>query len=105
MNVGEYGVEFVLGTGFDMSANTGLALVFTKPDASVLTVTNPAVTINASPYVGATTPPGTFAGNTYFQYTFLNGDVNQAGLWSVRGHYLSSGVLLISDPTTFTINP
>lgn len=106
MNSGEFGVQYVLGTSFNMVANTGLALVFTRPDGTVLTVTNPAVTINAAVYTPTTTPNlGTFAGNTYFLYTFANGDVNQSGLWSVRGHYLASGVLLLSNPSTFTVNP
>ena len=89
-----------------MSANTGLSLIFTKPDGTLLTVTNPQVTISASSYSPTTTPNlGTFAGNTYFLYTFANGNVDQSGTWKVRGHYTASGVLLISNPATFTVDP
>lgn len=102
MNVNEYGVQFVLGVSFDMSANTGLSLIFTKPSGDVLTVTNPAVTIAASP---VTTTAGVFAANTYFLYTFVSGDVDEAGSWTVRGTYDASGpVHLISDAATFTID-
>jgi len=100
MNVGEYGVQFVLGTSFDMSANTSLSLTFTKPDGTTLTKTS-GVTISASPI---TTTAGTFAANTYFLYTFVSGDVDQAGDWSVRGTYNATGpVHLISSIAYFTI--
>ena len=103
MNVGEYGVQFVLGTSFDMSANTSLSLTFTKPDGTTLTVTNPAVTISASPIV---TTAGTFDANTYFLYTFVSGDVSVAGDWTVRGTYNAAGpVHLISSIGYFTIEP
>ena len=103
MNVGEYGVQFVLGTSFDMSANTSLSLTFTKPDGTTLTVSNPDVTIDAAPI---TTTAGTFDANTYFLYTFESGDVNQSGDWSVRGTYNAAGpVHLISSIGYFTIEP
>lgn len=103
MNVGEYGVQFVLGVSFDMSSNTSLSLTFTKPDGTTLTVTDPDVTIAASPIV---TTAGTFASNTYFLYTFVSGDIDQAGDWSVRGTYNAAGpVHLISSIGYFTIEP
>ena len=102
MNTGEYGIQFVFGASFDMSANTGLSITFTKPDLSLLTVSNPAVTI-ANTTISTT--EGNFTANTYGLYTFANGDVNQFGPWSARLTYLSTGVKLISDIGTFTVNP
>ncbi len=104
MNVGEYGVEFVFAASFDMSAETGLALHFTKPSGALLTVTNPAVYIQNAPLV--TAQFGTLAANTYAIYVFLNGDVNEAGLWSVRLIYDDAAPQhLISNVTTFTVGP
>lgn len=97
MNANEYGILFEFGTGFDMSGNTSLSLVFTRPDATVLTVTNPAVTISA-----AAAPP--FLGNQYMKYTFASGDINQAGSYSVRAIY-NDGLPshLISNVGTFVV--
>ena len=106
MRKGEYGVRYVLGTSFNMASNTALSLVFTKPDGTTLTKTNPNVTIANTPYAPTTTPSlGTFAANTYFLYTFVNGDVDQSGDWTVHGIYSASGVHLISDEAPFTVDP
>lgn len=106
MNVGESGVRFLIGVGYDMSAYTGLSITFTKPDGEELTVTNPEVSISASPVV---TTEGTFAANTYGIYIFEDGDVDQDGLWSARLTYDDNASPvpqhLISDVATFTINP
>jgi hypothetical protein len=102
MNVGEYGVDFLLGTGFDLSAYSTLTITFTKPDKTQMVVTGASVTISSSP---VSTSAGNFAGNTYAIYVFQNGDVDQAGLWSVRLAYTAAGpVHLTSDITTFTVN-
>lgn len=98
MNVGEYGVIKRHGVAFDMSANTALSLTFTKPSGATLTVSNPDVSAPGS--VG-----GSFAANEYFQYTFANGDVDEAGTWTVRGTYTDGSKQLISDAATFTVNP
>lgn len=81
MNVNEYGVELQFCVSFDMSANTSLSLTFTKPDSTTLTVTP---TLGVVP---VSTPLGIFAANTYVLYTFLNGQVNQAGDWTARLTY------------------
>lgn len=105
MNVNEYGVDFAFSTGFDMSAFTAISIVFTKPDGTTLTVSNPNVTV---PNVDLTTTLGVFTAKTYAQYTFVQNDVNQAGPWSARVVYdnttLSPPQHLISDVGTFTVN-
>jgi hypothetical protein len=103
MNVNEYGVQFLFSTGFDMSGYSALALHFVKPDLSTLVVTNPAVTVGSG---NVSTTAGLFLANQYAQYTFVNGDVDQVGEWSVRLVYDDSAPRhLISDIATFEINP
>ena len=106
MNVNEYGIVFRFGTGYDMSGFATLTLVFTKPDNSVLTVTNSstpnAVTLGVVP---VTTTEGVFAANQYVNYTFAVGDVNEQGIWAVWLTYVDSTKRLISDVALFTINP
>lgn len=100
MNVNEYGVIFYFSTGFDMSSQTSLRLDFTKPDGSTLAKTS-GVTAPASP---VSTTLGTFAASKYGKYTFINGDVDQAGTWTCRLTYGdAAGQHLISDVGTFTI--
>lgn len=100
MNVGEYGVVFYFGTGFNMSSQTSLRLDFTKPDGTTLAITS-GVTAPASPVV---TTSGTFAASTYGKYTFVAGNVDQSGTWSCRLTYGdAAGQHLISDVGTFTI--
>lgn len=102
MNVNEYGVFLWLSVGFDLRGNTALTLEFTKPDGTPLVVTNPDVSYGT---VAEQTVFGTFPANLYFSYRFAPGDVDQVGVWSVRGTYLDGSQYLISDVATFTINP
>lgn len=103
MRVGEWGVVFLFSTGFNMQNSTLLSLKFTKPDGTALTVTNlTGVTVGTSPI---TTTLGVFAANQYVQYTFKNGDVNQAGTWVAQLTYQDATPQnLISDPSSFTVN-
>jgi hypothetical protein len=101
MNVNEWGVAFVFSTGFDMSSFTSISITFTKPDATTLVVTNPAVTV---PNFDLVTTEGTFLANKYAKYIFVSGDVNQAGDWSAIVTYDDATPQhLISDRGTFTI--
>jgi len=103
MNANDYGIVFVFWTGgFNLSAFTSLELTFTKPNGTVLTVMNPAVSISGSPL---TTPLGVLDPDTYALYTFAAGDINLPGQYGVRLTYQSTGVQLISDPTVFTVSP
>ncbi|NIA67779.1 hypothetical protein HBA54_04175 [Pelagibius litoralis] len=98
MNLNEYGVIFRHGVGFDLSSNTALSITFTKPSGATLTVSNPSVTAPAS--IG-----GSFSANEYFSYVFADGNVDEAGEWSVRATYTDGSKQLISDAVTFIINP
>lgn len=98
MNVDEYGVILQFGVSFDMSSTTGLSFTFTKPDLTTLTVVGTLGTLQI------TTTEGIFAANTYATYRFINGDIDQAGEWSVRLTYLdASPARLISTVGTFTV--
>lgn len=102
MNVGEYGIRFNLNVGYDISLYTTLALAFSRPDGSVLTVTSPAVTVGSSPL---TTPLGTFAANQYASYVFADGDITVAGAYSARLTYTDANKRLVSEVVTFSVNP
>lgn len=100
MNVGDFGVVLQFGTSFDMSSETALSLTFTKPDLTTLVVTP---TLGTQP---VSTPLGVFAANTYVNYTFLTGQVDQAGVWSARLTYTDSVAVtqLISSVGTFSVS-
>ena len=105
MKVGEYGIGFRFGVGFDLSTATALTLTFTKPDETTLVVTNPTVEVGS---VDASTDLGTFSANEYVRYTFAQGDVDQAGEWRAVLEALIPGTPdknLISDPGYFTVEP
>lgn len=100
MNVGEYGVKFRVGTGFDLTAATGLALSFTKPDEVVLDVST-GVTVGVGTIV---TPVGTLPSGTWAEYVWLVGQVDQSGTWTVRLIYDdATGQHLISELATFVV--
>lgn len=100
MNVGESGVVYAFGTGFDMSGQTALKITFTKPDTTTLVKTS-GITVGSGALV---TTLGTFADKKYVKYTFIAGDVDQAGAWSARVQYTDATQVLISDVGTFTVN-
>ncbi len=106
MRVGEHGKKIRCltladgNTGYDMSDSTELTLVFTKPDGSTLTkttatgVTAPAVAIES------------ILASTYFEYTTIEGDIDQDGEWSVQGKYEdATPKCFISGTDTFTVDP
>lgn len=100
MFVNEYGLQIQFGVSFDMSANTSLAMHFTKPDGTLLNVTAALGTVQI------VTTLGIFAANTYGTYIFQNGDVNQAGQWQVRLIYDdASPAHLISSIGLFEVLP
>lgn len=75
---GQIGVPFRIATGFDMSGSTALSIIFTKPDGTTLTKTNPDVT---APAVALVNDPdlGNVAASTYFEYTNAIDDYDQVG--------------------------
>lgn len=87
-----------------MSGFTGLSITFVKPDLTTLTVTNPDVTL---PAVDVETTDGLFVANQYVEYVFVEGDVDQVGIWSWRVTYDDTvhEQHLISDSSQFEIMP
>lgn len=103
MNVNEYGVQFQFGTGFDLTSYSSLSIKFTKPDLTTLTVTSPSVTVGNTTI---STTEGIFSAGTYALYTFVNGNVDQAGEWTARLTYTDANPrLLTSTIVNFTIYP
>jgi hypothetical protein len=106
VNEGEYGVACVFNTAYDMSAFTTISLKFTKPDLTTLTVTSPDVTV---PNTDLVTVLGTFPANNYAKYFFVDGDLDQTGVWFCRVIYDESTATpplhLISNESSFTVTP
>lgn len=100
MNVGEYGIAFNLNVNFDLSAATALQLAITRPDESKIT---------GVPVVGqvplVTDDLGTFAPKQYCTYLFKDGDLSVPGDYLVRLIFTDATKRLISDPTSFFVNP
>lgn len=99
MNAGEYGILFQFGTGYDMSANTSVGLVFTKPDGTIVEVLSPSVSVG-------NVASGAFAAFQYLKYTFVHGDIDQPGTYRVRALY-DDGIPthLISNAGSFVVGP
>lgn len=102
MNVGEYGIAHNVNVGYDISGKTSLILSYTRPDGTTFTANDPAVTVGTVPI---NTTSGPFAANQYCVYVFKTGDLTVPGIYSVRLVYNDATKHLISDATTFTINP
>lgn len=100
MNAGEYGIAYDLNVNYDLSSATSLLMSFTRPDGT---------TFSGVPVMGAvdlvTNGLGTFLAHQYCTYTFVNGDLNQAGDYIARLTYTDSTKRLISDPTSFSVSP
>jgi hypothetical protein len=72
------------GTPFDMSLNTSLALVYTKPSGATLAVT---------PTLGSTTETldgQEFTANTWWFYDFQTGELDETGDWNVDFTYTNT---------------
>lgn len=102
MNVGEYGIAFNLGVGYDISGSSSLSLAFTRPDGSVFTATNPQV---AAGTVDITNGTVSFPAKQYAQYAIGQGLLTIPGQYSARLTYTDATKLLKSDTVTFTVNP
>lgn len=106
---GEIGKLLIVGAGFDLSGNSDLRVVLTKPDSTEVTktsvdgVTAPAVPITVD-VDGVST---TFAANEYFQYPTESGVMTPAGTgWKIRGEYVDATPKdLCGDNTVFTVEP
>lgn len=100
MNQYEWGVVFYLEVSFDLTANTALSLVFTKPDGVVMTRSKPQVAVGLTTLASSL---GSLGAGTYVVYTFAVGEVDQSGVWTARLTYTDVARSLISDPATFTV--
>lgn len=101
-NVGEYGKALNINTNYDMSVNTALELVITRPDSTSFTRNSPAVTISASPLV--TGDSGTFAANEYMRYLVQDGDLTVPGEYAVRCSYTDALPMRLIATTSFTVS-
>lgn len=102
MNAGEYGIQYNINTGYDMSGATSLNLTITRPDGSQFTASSPDVSVgNADLNTGYVV----FKAKQYSQYVFKNGDIPVSGNYTARLVYNDATKHLISSPVTFTVNP
>ncbi len=104
MKVGEWGKKIRCSTqsqgntGYDMSGNTLLTLIFTKKDSTKLTKTSAeGVTAPAEAF-------GTWPASTYFEYTTIQGDIDLDGAWDVYGIYDDGTKRFISKSARFTVD-
>ena len=102
MNVGEFGKYIYANTNYDMSGFTALTMTITRKDGTIITRTNPAVSISASAYVSADL--GTFTANQYMIYKVQAGDLTVPGEYLVRLKYNDSEICNIAT-ASFTVNP
>ncbi|WP_426111024.1 hypothetical protein [Massilia sp. PWRC2] len=102
MNVGEYGISFNFNQNFTISGFTTLSLAITRPDGSVITKTNPAVSVGS---VALVTPnDGTYAAGQYAVYVFADGDLSLPGDYKARLTYTDASKRLIGELVVFTVN-
>lgn len=102
MNVGEYGIALNLNVSYGIAGFTTLSLAITRPDGTIITRTNPTVTVGSTPLV---TEFGTFAANQYSVYLIQAGDLTVQGEYTARLTYTDNTKRLISGITSFTVNP
>ena len=101
MNVGEYGITFNFNQNFNISGYTTLSLAITRPDGTVLTKTNPAVSVGTVALT--TTDDGVYAANQYAVYVFAAGDLSAAGPYKARLTYTDGSKRLIGEPVSFQV--
>lgn len=105
--VGDTGKTFRLNTGFDMSGNTELSMVFTKPNGAQITKTSAnGVVIGGVQVVDDDL--GTLAANEYMEYPIESGLLDSPGEWQVYAIYTNTNAtpddVYHGVPATFTVN-
>lgn len=103
VNVGEYGIALNLNVNYNISAFTSLELDITRPDGTIITRANGPVTVGTVALV--TDDAGTFAANQYAIYLIQTGDLTKSGTYYVRLVYIDATKRLVSDVTTFEVQP
>ena len=104
IRVGEAGKRHRISTSFDMSSNTSLALVYTKPDGIA--------TLSVTPTLGTTleTIGGlSAAANTWVFYDFAPGEVDVDGTWTAEFTYTNTtptpdDIFKNLDPITLVVS-
>lgn len=99
INVGEYGQNLNLNVNFDISGASALSLSITKPDGAAFAA------VPVAGVVDLVTEHGTFPANKYAVYKFQPGDLSEPGEYLVRLTYTDGTKRLISEPTSFSVNP
>ena len=105
IKVGESGKTFRVNAGFDLSSNTSLDLIFTKPDGTEVTITDARV---SAPAVNVTDDDlGALTASEYFEFSTLSTDFDVAGVWRVYGKYTNTvtdpGQVYIGNETGFIV--
>jgi hypothetical protein len=85
IRVGESGKRHRINCKFDMSSNTSIGFVYTKP------VTGSTLTVSGVLGTTAETIDGVAAAaNTWAYYDFVPGDVDEAGAWDLQITYTNT---------------
>jgi len=106
---GEIGKLLVVNANFDLSGNTELRIILTKPDGTEIEklkadgVTAPSVPIT----VDVDGTETTFLANEYWQYPTEAGVMTPSGTtWKIHGEYVDATPKdFCGDETTFTVLP
>lgn len=89
IDINASGTVFRVDTGFDLSANTALDLIFTKPDGTTqVIISNPRVT---APAVEVSDPDlGTLNANEYMEFLTEVTDFDVIGVWTVCSKFTNT---------------
>jgi len=96
LTIGESGKLFYVATEFDMSSNTELEVVFTKPDGTTVTKTKTAGEVVLGTSTGTFPGVGAVLANEYMIYTIEAGFLDQAAdstdedPWKAFGRYTNN---------------
>lgn len=100
INTGEYGIALNFNANYNLSSATTLSLSVVRPDNSAFVAQPTRGTVDL-----VTTDVGTYLANQYATYIFQSGDLSVAGTYFVRMVYLDPSKRLVSDVTTFVVQP
>ena len=104
----DIGRIFAVNANFDLSGNSELRVVFTKPDGTTVEklkadgVTAPAIDL----IICVDGDDQTFLANEYFQYPSETGLLDLIGSWTIHGEYVDlTPKDLSGDVSNFTVLP
>ncbi len=100
-NKKEYGQVVRVNLGTDISSGTDLKVVIEPIIGNKKEFTTNIVVGTSNITVDDTK----FLADEYLEYTIQPDDLNQSGLWRVRGSALVGGVLIKSDYVSMTVLP